>query len=381
MSDRPAGACGTGPFTLVQGESTTDCDRATVREHPLACTRVWREARAAEVNLAANPHYWNARRGPRLREVVFRNDVPPARALDLVCDGEGEFDIVTGVPPAEAARVRASKFARLVTVDAVRAIAGVINRDAAGLPLNDVRARRALNHAVDRGRLVKGTMAGYTDPLAGLAPPCAVPRLTRLSPYAHDPRKAIALWREVGGGAQVRALRVAAFADCAAAAEHAAADVRAALGLGTEVTVLDRAAELEAREALADRRGPSPWDLLALTQGCQAVESVPLELHRAFVGETGEYRAGPAVPAFDAGFAELCRQTSPTAQQAAGGRSTSWCTTRRWRYSCAPRTRRTRSTARWRSPRTAPPSSWPSVRGRRITGRGGEPLGCPGTSP
>ena len=38
--------------------------------------------------------------------------------------------------------------------------------------------------------------------------------------------------------------------------------------------------------------------------------SPPLELHRAFVGETGEYRAGSVVPEFEALYADLVRQTS-----------------------------------------------------------------------
>ena len=32
--------------------------------------------------------------------------------------------------------------------------------------------------------------------------------------------------------------------------------------------------------------------------------------HRAFVGETGEFRAGPVVPEFEALYGELVRQTS-----------------------------------------------------------------------
>ncbi len=269
---------------------------------------MWREARAARVRLAANPHYWDTSRGPYLKEVVFRNDVPPAQALELVCTTEGEFDLVTEVPHAEAARVKGSRFARLATIDPVRAVAGVINRDAAGLPFADVRARQALNHAVDRDRLVREALAGYGDPLGGLTPACAAPRPLRSSPYEHDPRKAAELWRAAGGG--TRPIRIAAFADWAAVARRAAADLREALGVGAEVTVHDREGELQLRKRLAERAGPHPWDVLVLMQGCQAAESVALELHRAFAGETGEYRAGPVVPAFEAGYARLTRQTA-----------------------------------------------------------------------
>ncbi|MDN5750811.1 MAG: hypothetical protein L0H64_20270 [Pseudonocardia sp.] len=56
-----------------------------------------------------------------------------------MCDRVGEVDIVTEVPHALAERVRRSRHARLVAVDAVRALAGVLDRGAEGLPLDDVR--------------------------------------------------------------------------------------------------------------------------------------------------------------------------------------------------------------------------------------------------
>ena len=59
---------------------------------------------------------------------------------------------------------------------------------------------------------------------------------------------------------------------------------------------------------------PREWDLLLLEQGAQAVDTPPIELHRAFAGLTGEHRAGPVVPEFEALYAQLLRQTSPTRQ-------------------------------------------------------------------
>ena len=47
------------------------------------------------MRLVANTDYWDRRRGPRLGEVVFRNDIPSERALELVCTTEGEVDFVT----------------------------------------------------------------------------------------------------------------------------------------------------------------------------------------------------------------------------------------------------------------------------------------------
>jgi hypothetical protein len=84
------------------------------------------------VVLEANHDYWNVERGPRLERVVFRNDLSPAEALQLVCNTEGEVDVVTEVAPSDARRVSESEHARLVRVDAMRVLVGVIHRDAEG---------------------------------------------------------------------------------------------------------------------------------------------------------------------------------------------------------------------------------------------------------
>ncbi len=44
-----------------------------------------------------------------------------------------------------------------------------------------------------------------------------------------------------------------------------------------------------------------------MRQGAQTADAPPLEQHRAFVGETGEFRAGPVVTEFERLYAELPR--------------------------------------------------------------------------
>jgi len=132
----------------------------------------------------------------RLEQVVFRNDLSPAEALDLVCTTEGEVDVVTEVTPADARRVSDSEHAKLVRVDAMRVLVGVINRDAEGAPLHDPRARRALNLAVDRDRLIQQAFAGCAYPLAGLTPHYAAGVPKGQQPYPHDADRARQLLAE-----------------------------------------------------------------------------------------------------------------------------------------------------------------------------------------
>ncbi|TQN44336.1 peptide/nickel transport system substrate-binding protein [Blastococcus colisei] len=318
MIDAP-GPWASGAFTLVEGRSLIETEAVVTDGED----RTWlqTEHRSPTVRLRANPHYWDRKRGPRLAEVEFRNDLDAGTALDLVCDSVGEVDIVTEVPHASAARVRGSRHARLVTVDAVRALAGVIDRDADGLPLSDVRARRALNLAIDRAGLVRDVFGGLARPLAGLTPPTPLTVAhrapDRLLPYRHDAAEAARLWQAAGGAE--RPLRLAAFEAWGAVAAVVAEQWRLTLGVTVEVSVLRRDDERETRRALAGK-GPRNWDVLLLEQGSQSVDVPPLELHRGFVGRSGEFRAGPVDPVFERLFADLVAQTSQLRQVVAANR-------------------------------------------------------------
>ncbi len=289
---------------------------AITQLEPFAATWLQQEGRTPTVRLAANPNYWDKERGPRLSEVVFRNDLSPAEALERVCTTEGEVEIVTEGPPSAATKVEESEHANLVCVDAIRAIAGVINRDAPGLPLGDVRARRALNLAMDRDRLVREAMRGRATPLAGLMPDAALEEGYRLTPYPRDAERAAELWREArdAGGGAGRPLRISAPEYLEEVAQAVAADVRGALGISVEVSVRTAADEPRLRRRLAEKALPQGWDVFIHEHGAQFAGSAVPELHRAFVGATGEFRAGPVVPDFEELFADLAGRTSPEEQ-------------------------------------------------------------------
>jgi len=307
------GPWGTGPFRLVEGHSSLDVERAVINREPFACTWLTTEDRTPRVRLVANTDYWDRRRGPRLEEVVFRNDVSFARALELVCETEGEVDIVTEVPPDAAERVERSEHARLVALDSVQVVAGVIDRDADGLPLADRRARQALNLAVDRNALVSDAVFGRGRPLAGLTPPTPLTFLhrfrSRLRPYPHDPRLAAELW-SAAGGQGTRPLRMAGPEQVERVVRKVAADLEAAIGIEVEIRILGADELPGAQRRLIEKVVPRQWDVLIQQQGVQSADAPPLELHRAFVGLTGEHRAGPVVPEFERLYADLPRHTS-----------------------------------------------------------------------
>jgi ABC-type oligopeptide transport system substrate-binding subunit len=285
------------------------------------CTWLQREDRSPTLRLRGNPHYWDRLRGPRVAEVEFRNDLSFDRAIELVCDTLGEVDIVTEVPPEQGERVCTSRHARLVAVDAVRTLAGVIDRACNGLPLHDRRGRLALNLAIDRRALVRDVFGGRARPLAGLTPPTPLTALhrapDRLTAHPFDPQKAGQLWHGAGGGNGP--LRLATMEAWERTAHAVAAQLRSALGVEVEVSVRRGEQQREVRRRLAAKE-PGDWDVLLLEQGSQSVDVPPLELHRAFVGRSGELRAGPVDMRFEQLFADLVAQTSQVKQVLASNR-------------------------------------------------------------
>ena len=310
MIDAP-GPWGTGPFTLTEGYSTLRNSMAVISADPFAAT--WLDTdqpRSSRVVLEANPNHWNTSRGPRLGQVVYRNDLDPASALEAVCDREGEVDILSEVAPPDAERVRNSSNAHLIAIDAMRVLVGMINRGAEDVPLDDVRARQALNLAVDREALIRDGLAGYASPLAGFTPHFAEGIAPDVEPYPHDPGRAAELLAESGWPAD-RPLRLAAIPDLAGLAHLLAAHYERSLGIGVEVMVppAERVPALTRR--LVEKRLPLPWDVHLHAWIDLSTDAPPAMIHREFVGETGAFRTGPPVPEFDRLFDRFAREIDP----------------------------------------------------------------------
>jgi peptide/nickel transport system substrate-binding protein len=293
------GPWGTGPFVLAEGYSSLENEVALIQADPFTC--IWLDRatpRTDRVVLEANRDHWNTERGPRMERIVFRNELSPAEALGLVCTGEGEVDIVSEVSPADAQRVEASEHADLVRVDAMRVLAGIVNRDAEGAPLHDLRARRALNLAVDRGRLIREVFAGYAYPLAGLSPHYAAGVPTGQRPYQHDPDQARDLLAEAEWPSG-RELRLAAPAGLEAVARRLSEDFTASLGVEVDLTLIPDDQLLAAQHALVEKVLPLPFDVLVHAWLDLSADAPPAFMHSQFFHTTGAFRAGPSIPEFD----------------------------------------------------------------------------------
>jgi ABC-type transport system substrate-binding protein/ABC-type transporter Mla subunit MlaD len=127
--------------------------------------------------------------------------------LDLTEDSEagvferfmrGDLDITWDVPYPEAARLSEDPEWRPYLDSTVQLHTSFVVLRCDKAPLTDVRVRRALNHAVDRGRLNERLFAGLTIPAASILPPHLVGHDPGLRGYRYDPERSRTLLAEAG---------------------------------------------------------------------------------------------------------------------------------------------------------------------------------------
>lgn len=172
---------GTGPFKLVAWRPG---DRRVLERH---------EA------------YW--RGTPRVAEVQYLR-VPSAQTrLNMVRTGAA--DIARVIAPTDVYTVRRDVNVRLLTVPLPRVTILYPNNRKA--PLNDLRVRQALAHAIDRGLVVKAAMEGQAAPLAGLFRPEYPWGNPDLKGVVFDPQLARAKLVEAGYGTRPLSFTLATY--------------------------------------------------------------------------------------------------------------------------------------------------------------------------
>jgi ABC-type transport system substrate-binding protein len=142
--------------------------------------------------LKRNPNYWGGD-VIKFEELEFRPIREATTRLILLEQGKVDLaDIFYG-------HLDAVKKSNRIKVDATPMLAiRYIGMNTQKPPFNDVRVRRAVNHAVDRNAIVKYAFRGNADPAMGPLPP-ALPVFNReMTKYDYDPEKARALLKEAG---------------------------------------------------------------------------------------------------------------------------------------------------------------------------------------
>jgi peptide/nickel transport system substrate-binding protein len=158
--------------------------------------RFVRWERGREIELEANPDYWDGRPGlARIRFRIFPDERTAYQALV-----RGDLDLL-GVTPdlwREAqASTRTARLGRFVQ-SGLRVWYLGLNQDGSNPYFADPRVRRALVHLLDRDRFVAKVLAGLGRPAAGTFHPDSPWSDPEIHPWRHDPEEARRLLREAG---------------------------------------------------------------------------------------------------------------------------------------------------------------------------------------
>jgi peptide/nickel transport system substrate-binding protein len=148
------------------------------------------------ITLARNERYW----GPKahLDRVVFR--VIPEEGARMIAYDRGDLDVLLRPAPSEMERLRRDRQTQLSESPGLRIV--YVGLNTATPPLDDVRVRRALAHAIDVTSINRYVVEDAMLPARGvLAPMVFGYRDTRLPErYAFDPERARGLLAEAGWG-------------------------------------------------------------------------------------------------------------------------------------------------------------------------------------
>ncbi|MBI4277031.1 MAG: hypothetical protein HY660_01125 [Armatimonadetes bacterium] len=162
-------ASGTGPFTVA-------------------------EFRPNEVlRLKKNPNYWQ-KDLPYLDEVIFRI-VPDINARATMLQA-GDADMALALSAPDIEKLKTMRGFRVLRQMGSHQYYITINTRKP--PLDDVRVRRALNHAVDKAGIIKTVLLGNAIPATAPYINATVDGYARAGVYAYDPERAKTLLDEAG---------------------------------------------------------------------------------------------------------------------------------------------------------------------------------------
>jgi peptide/nickel transport system substrate-binding protein len=145
------------------------------------------------IALEPNPEYWDGG-PPRIARLVFR--AIPGERERLVALESGAVDVAYELAPKDIGFVRLHPDLRLSRVAANTVAFVAMNTQHP--PFDDVRVRRAVNHAINKNLLVKLLYQSEAIPALGPLPPTMWGYDPALPQYPYDPERARQLLREAG---------------------------------------------------------------------------------------------------------------------------------------------------------------------------------------
>jgi peptide/nickel transport system substrate-binding protein len=148
--------------------------------------------KGVRATLEANESYWRGK--PAIRRITFQ-PVPDAatRIADL---RTGKADIARGLNADEAAVIKNDSQLQILSIPTERI--GYLFVNALWGPTKDVRVRRAIAYALDRGLIIEALLGGYGRPVDIMLTPANFGYMADIKGHAHDLARAKALVKEAG---------------------------------------------------------------------------------------------------------------------------------------------------------------------------------------
>ncbi|PZW39389.1 peptide/nickel transport system substrate-binding protein [Humitalea rosea] len=133
--------------------------------------------------------------GPaQIDRAIFR--VIPENSTRVAGLLAGEVDIISELPASAMRQVEASQTAQVMKVNGTRSFFVAFNL--ARKPFDDIRVRRALNHALDKGAIISRILNNTATALRGVMSPDAFAFAADLPEYGYNLARARALLAEAG---------------------------------------------------------------------------------------------------------------------------------------------------------------------------------------
>ncbi len=181
---------GWGDMVIVEPSSAETNKTEPVGTGPFRFAR-W--VTGDRVELERNPDYWGD--APALARATFKFIPDPAAATAALL--AGDIDAFANFPAPEAlGQFEADpRFQVVIGSTEGETILAINNAEP---PLDDIRVRRALAHAVDRRAVIDGAMFGYGTPIGSHFAPHHPAHVDLTGRYPHDLEEAKALLAEAG---------------------------------------------------------------------------------------------------------------------------------------------------------------------------------------
>ena len=247
--------------------------------------------------LEPNERYWNPERRPAVR-IVYDNAIGKAEGIRSVAAGDGRIDVVFDLTPDEAKAFHSDK-GKVQTKPAKTVLAGVFNESKPGSPWTNVEARRALNMAIDRQRILAHGAYGYGTVIPAFIQPGRYGFDPTLEPYALDVARASQAIDRLG--LKGKTVTIVASPTYARVVEEIGRDLDA-VGLTLKAVI-------------GKDEPPEGWDIKLEWYFDWSPQYPVGVVHREFFGKSGILRQAPEDPAFDALYEKLVHTVKQPAQE------------------------------------------------------------------